>query len=163
MRRPSLKFAMFESPVGTLYLTFSGRYLTGVSFDKPADIPYAKGAALKGFLAELQSYFDGICTEFTPRIRFLKGTDFEQKVWACLRDIPYGETRAYGWIAEKIGNPTATRAVGRALSRNPVPIVLPCHRVVESDGSIGGYSSGVKRKIRLLELEYYTKMNQDKG
>jgi methylated-DNA-[protein]-cysteine S-methyltransferase len=162
MKKPALKYDMFESPLGTLYLTFTGRFLSGVSFDKPADIPYIKGVATEGFLNELLSYFGGMNTTFTPRLKFLKGTEFEKKVWACLHKIPYGETRTYGWVAEKIGKPAATRAVGRALSRNPLPIILPCHRVVDSDGSIGGYSSGVQKKRRLLELEYYTKMNQEK-
>jgi methylated-DNA-[protein]-cysteine S-methyltransferase len=162
MGKPAVKFDIFDSPLGKLYLTFSGRHLSCLSFDKPVDIPYIKGTAPEGLINELQSYFGGIETTFNPRLRFLKGTEFEKKVWACLLEIPYGETRSYGWIAEKIGKPAATRAVGRALSRNPVPIILPCHRVVDSDGSIGGYSSGIQKKRRLLELEYYTKLNQDK-
>jgi O-6-methylguanine DNA methyltransferase len=93
----------------------------------------------------------------------LIGTEFERKVWAALNEIPFGETRTYKWIAEKIGNPAAVRAVGRALSKNPIPIVIPCHRVIESDGSIGGYSSGVNIKKRLLELEYYSKMTMNNG
>ena len=85
------------------------------------------------------------------------------KVWYALNEIPYGETKTYKWIAEKIGKPAAVRAVGQALSKNPIPIVVPCHRVIESDGSIGGYSSGVNVKKRLLEMEYYSgkTMNND--
>ena len=162
MRKTSLFYDKFESPIGVLYLTFSGKYLAAVSFSKPADTAYKKGGAPKRFLKEMASYFDGKNSEFTPEIKFMTGTDFERKVWNCLRKIPYGETRTYGWVAGKAGNPAATRAVGRALSKNPIAIVLPCHRVIESDGSTGGYSSGVNKKIRLLELEYYSRMNTGK-
>ena len=162
MRKFSLLYDKYESPVVVLYLTFSGKYLTAVSFSKPADIAYKKGGVPKSFLKEMASYFNGTNSEFTPEIKFLSGTDFERKVWDCLKRIPYGETRTYGWVAEKAGNPAATRAVGRALSKNPVAIVLPCHRVIESDGSTGGYSSGVNIKIRLLELEYYSNMKHNK-
>jgi len=79
-----------------------------------------------------------------------------------LKEIPFGQTRSYKWVAEKVGKPAAVRAVGRALSKNPVPIVVPCHRVIESDGSIGGYSSGVRRKRRLLEMEYYSKQQRER-
>ncbi len=151
----------FESPVGMIYLLFSGRSLIEVSFSKPPDTAYRKGAAPKKFIKELQSYFSGADTEFRQEIKLIKGTDFEQRVWLSIRDIPFGETRSYKWVAEKVGSPAAVRAVGQALSKNPIPIILPCHRVVESSGSIGGYSPGVNKKVRLLEMEYYSKM--DKG
>jgi len=160
MNKPSLFYDLFESTVGTLFLIFSGRLLAGVSFEKPSDIAFKKGAAPGSFIKELASYFQSSNAGFSQQIKFVTGTDFERKVWLSLRDIPYGETRTYKWIAEKAGNPSATRAAGRALSKNPTPIVLPCHRVIESDGSVGGYSSGINIKIRLLELEYYSKMNK---
>ena len=160
MKIPSLFYDLFESPVGTLFLIFSGRLLVKISFEKPSDIAFKKGSAQGSFIRELESYFQGSNAGFSQHIRFLTGTDFERKVWTSLKDIPYGETRTYKWIAEKAGNTSATRAAGRALSKNPVPIVLPCHRVIESDGSVGGYSSGTNIKIRLLELEYYSKMSK---
>ncbi|MBI5676772.1 MAG: methylated-DNA--[protein]-cysteine S-methyltransferase [Nitrospirae bacterium] len=160
MKMPSLFYDLFESPVGTLFLIFSGKSLVKISLKKPSDIALKKGVASTSFIKELESYFQGSNAGFGQQIRFLTGTDFERKVWASLKDIPYGETRTYKWIAEKAGSPSATRAAGRALSKNPVPIVLPCHRVIESDGSVGGYSSGINMKIRLLELEYYSKMNK---
>jgi methylated-DNA-[protein]-cysteine S-methyltransferase len=89
-----------------------------------------------------------------------EGTDFEKKVWETLRKIPYGETRTYKWLAEEIGKPQAFRAVGNALGKNPIPIIFPCHRVIESDGSLGGYSGGVDIKRRLIEIEYYTKQSK---
>ncbi|MBI4683305.1 MAG: methylated-DNA--[protein]-cysteine S-methyltransferase [Nitrospirae bacterium] len=158
--KSSLCYDIFDSPLGPLYLIFSGRLLSGISFSKPLNTPFKKGAAQESFIIELRSYFSGTNSEFRQEIRFLTGTDFEKKVWSALRKIPFGETRSYKWIAGKVGNPSAVRAVGRALSKNPVPIVIPCHRVIESDGSIGGYSSGVDRKIRLLEMEYYAKLNK---
>jgi methylated-DNA-[protein]-cysteine S-methyltransferase len=155
----SVFYDIFESPLGTLYLIFSRKSLAGVSFKKPFQIAFKKGLAPKSFLKELEDYFKGEDKGFSQKIKFLKGTDFEKKVWTCLKGIPYGETRTYKWLAEKIGNPLATRAIGQALSKNPIPIILPCHRVIESDGSIGGFSSGVNIKVRLLEKEYYSKAN----
>ncbi|MEE8328834.1 MAG: methylated-DNA--[protein]-cysteine S-methyltransferase [Thermodesulfovibrionia bacterium] len=160
MHKPSLFYDIFESRVGLLYLIFSRESLAGISFKKPARIAFKKGAAPKSFIKELKDFFRGDDRGFSQRIKFLKGTDFEKKIWSCLKDIPFGETRTYKWIAEKIGNPSATRAVGRALSKNPVPIVLPCHRIIESNGSIGGYSSGIKIKRKLLEMEYYSEANK---
>jgi methylated-DNA-[protein]-cysteine S-methyltransferase len=157
MSKSSLSYDIFESPIGTLYLIFSGKLLTGISFRKPVQMSFKKSPASKNFIKELENYFRGRRRDFTQRIKFLKGTDFDMRVWLCLKDIPFGETRTYKWIAERVGNSLATRAVGQALSRNPIPIVLPCHRVIESDGSIGGYSSGVNIKIKLLEMEYYRK------
>ena len=162
MQKLPLFYDIFKTPVGTLFLLFSGRALVEVSFKKPSNVAFKKGAAPKSLVKELVSYFSGTETNFSQDVKFLKGTDFEKSVWLSLRTIPYGETRSYKWVAEKIGNPSAVRAVGQALSKNPIPIVLPCHRVVESSGSIGGYSSGVDKKVRLLEMEYYSKMNMEK-
>jgi len=160
MKRPSMFFDIFESPLGTLYLIFSGEFLVGVSFKKPPEIPFRKNSVPGGFIKELRNYFSGSGKGFSQKIKFLKGGDFDKKVWGCLGEIPFGETRTYKWLAEKIGNPLAVRAVGKALSRNPLPIILPCHRVIESDGSIGGYSSGVNIKERLLKMEYYSKIGE---
>jgi O-6-methylguanine DNA methyltransferase len=141
-------------------MVFSGKFLCGISFEKPQNIPFKRDAAPKNFRRELSSYFEGSVSHFRQEIKFLTGTDFEQDVWYRLKDVPFGETRTYKWIAEKVGRPAAVRAVGRALSKNPIPIVIPCHRIIESDGSIGGYSSGVDRKRRLLDMEYYARMNR---
>ena len=158
MNNSPVFYDIFESPLGPLYLTFSGKTLSGVSFHKPAHTSFKKGAAPKSFLKELDAYFNGSKSTFDQEIKFLSGTDFEKAVWAALLKIPFGETRSYKWVAEEIDNPAAVRAVGRALSKNPIPVVVPCHRVIESDGSIGGFASGVEMKRRLLDLEYYAKM-----
>jgi len=149
----------FESPFGTLYLLLSGKTLKGITFQKPDEIP-RKGDAPALIKKELKEYFEHGREEFTQKIDFPKGTEFEKKVWLALKEVPYGETRTYKWLAEKVSRPSACRAVGRALSRNPIPIILPCHRIIESDGSIGGYSSGVDIKRKLLDIEYYTKLSK---
>ncbi len=150
---------MFMSSIGCLYLQFSGKFLAGISFKKPSGISFKKGSAPVEFIDELDAYFKGTNAIFTQKIKFLSGTEFEKKVWSVLIKIPFGETRSYKWIAEKIENPSATRAVGRALSKNPIPIVVPCHRVIESDGSIGVCAFGVEVRRRILDIEYYAKMN----
>ena len=83
----------------------------------------------------------------------MEGTPFQKKVWKAIATIPYGETRSYKWIAQKIGHPKAVRAVGQACGANPFPFIIPCHRVVASNGKIGGFSLGLKLKRRLLKLE----------
>jgi len=153
-------YDVFESPLGSIYLTFDGTALIGVSFVKPSSVSYKVKSTPEKFIKELALYFEGLNRVFSQEISFLTGTEFEREVWFSLMDIPFGETKSYKWVAEKIGRPGAVRAVGQALSKNPIPIVVPCHRVIESDGSIGGYSSGVNTKVRLLEMEYYAKMNK---
>ena len=81
------------------------------------------------------------------------GTDFQRKVWSTLRKIPRGQTRSYAWLAQQVGKPKATRAVGAACGANPIPVVIPCHRVIASDGSLGGFGGGLPIKRRLLQLE----------
>jgi len=154
-----LFYDIFKSPIGNLYLIFSGSFLSGLSFSKPSGIPFKRNSIPKDLLDDLQDYFNGNIVRFNPRVKFLIGTEFERSVWKTIKSIPFGETRTYKWVAQKIGKPSAMRAVGHALSKNPLPIIIPCHRVIESDGSLGGYSSGVDIKRRLLELEYYAKIN----
>jgi methylated-DNA-[protein]-cysteine S-methyltransferase len=149
---------VLESPVGHLYLIFASGVLTSISFSKPSNVLLRGKEGITLHRKELTEYFEKGRQEFTGETAFIEGTEFEKKVWATLREIPYGETRTYKWLAEKIGRPHAFRAVGNALGKNPIPIIYPCHRVVETDGSIGGYSAGVDIKRRLLELEYYTKL-----
>ncbi len=149
----------FASPLGVLYLLCSGKTLYEIDFQKPAGV-IGKGKAPPLLKKELKEYFENGREKFTQKIAFRKGTDFEKSVWEALKEIPYGETRTYKWLAETIGNPKASRAVGQALSRNPVPIIIPCHRIIESDGSLGGYSGGIHIKRRLLDIEYYMKLSK---
>jgi len=101
----------------------------------------------------LQRYFNGGRVLFRDRLDLSGATSFYRAVWEATISIPYGETRTYAWVAQQIGNPRALRAVGGALARNPFPIIVPCHRVVASNGSLGGFSGGLELKRRLLEME----------
>jgi len=101
---------------------------------------------------QLREYFNGERTTFDLDLS-LEGTPFQQKVWAALREIPYGETISYGDLAARLGRPGAARAVGNANGRNPVAIIVPCHRVIAAGGGLGGYSAGLERKRFLLDLE----------
>jgi methylated-DNA-[protein]-cysteine S-methyltransferase len=149
----------FDSPLGKLFLIFSGKKLSGIDFKKPADIP-RKGKAPDVIKNELEEYFEHGKDTFAMEIDLTRGTEFDHRVWLTLKEIPFGETKTYKWLAERIGKPNASRAVGQALGRNPIPILLPCHRIIESDGSLGGFSGGVDMKRRLLEKEYYIKMGK---
>lgn len=107
-------------------------------------------------IESFQSYYAGKMVVFTDRLDFSFATPFLRRVWEATRLIPYGETRSYGWVARQIGKPSAARAVGQALGRNPFLIVVPCHRVIAGDGGLGGFGSDPEMKRTLLELEKST-------
>jgi methylated-DNA-[protein]-cysteine S-methyltransferase len=104
-------------------------------------------------LQRLKSYFGGQRVAFADELDLSPATAFQREVWQLTRLVPYGETRSYGWMAEKLGKAGAGRAVGQALAGNPLPIIVPCHRVVAKGGKLGGYSGGVEKKRHLLQLE----------
>lgn len=147
-----------DSPVGPLTVVAEGDAVVGLYMDVPARAPSSKilgtsdGRGFTGVVEQLGAYFDGRLTRFDVPLR-LGGTPFQQRVWAALQEIPYGETTSYGEIATSLGQPTASRAVGLANGRNPVSIIVPCHRVVGSDGRLTGYGGGLPRKEQLLALE----------
>ena len=101
---------------------------------------------------QIQEYMEGKRDKFEVKIH-PEGTDFQQKVWQALQDIPYGALRSYGEIAKAVGNPKAARAVGAANGKNPIPLIIPCHRVVGSDGTMTGFGSGIDIKEKLIQLE----------
>ena len=156
---------IFESPVGELYIAEEEGSITLIGYRRSADI-YLKKAGVKGFeqtegrgtavietaVNQLEEYFSGIRKEFTLPLA-PRGTEFQLKVWKSLCEIPYGETRSYKDIAEAVGCPKGYRAVGMANNRNPVMIVIPCHRVIGSGGSLTGYAGGLERKQWLLDWE----------
>jgi methylated-DNA-[protein]-cysteine S-methyltransferase len=147
-----------DSPIGPLTLVAAGPDLAGVylSEHRHAPAPEVFGAREPGPLAEaarqLGEYFAGGRTEFTLELT-LDGTAFQQRVWTQLQAISYGQTISYGELARRIGQPAASRAVGLANGRNPVSIIVPCHRVVGADGRLTGYGGGLARKQYLLGLE----------
>ncbi len=104
-------------------------------------------------IGRFRAYFDGREVDFPDRLDLSVATSFQRRVWQAARLIPYGETRSYGWVASKTGRPKASRAVGQALGRNPLPVIVPCHRVLAADGGIGGFSGGIEAKRFLLSLE----------
>ena len=109
--------------------------------------------AFANLIQRLIRYFDGDTVNFAGKLDLNHATVFEKKVWQAAQAITYGQTRSYGWIAKRIGKPNAARAVGQALGRNTCPILIPCHRVISSNGGLGGFSGGIDLKQTLLNLE----------
>jgi methylated-DNA-[protein]-cysteine S-methyltransferase len=110
--------------------------------------------------ARLKRYFQGERASFPDELNLTGATPFQVRVWQAARLIPHGETRSYRWLAAQAGNQKAARAVGTALARNPLPIIVPCHRVVASNGGLGGFSGGLEMKRRLLSLEAQVNMGE---
>jgi methylated-DNA-[protein]-cysteine S-methyltransferase len=149
-------YAVVDSPVGPLTLVAEDDALVGLYLLDQRHRPVVAGARddrlLPGLREQLAAYWERELKDFDVPLR-LRGTSFQQQVWAGLRTIPYGETWSYGQLAAALGKPGASRAVGLANGRNPVAIVVPCHRVVGSGGSLTGYGGGLARKRWLLDLE----------
>ena len=142
---------LVESPITDLSVTTNEGVVTKIVFGKHTRrLPESR--LERQVAKELLEYFAGVRTEFTFPIE-ADGTDFNRKVWAQVSRIPYGKTKTYGEIARTIKNPGAFRAVGTANGRNPIPIVIPCHRVVAAGGKLGGFGGGLPLKRRLLDLE----------
>ena len=147
--------AVHETPIGPLTLHCGPHGITRLDFPGRApgrDEALRDPAALSVAAAQLDEYFAGRRTAFELPLD-LGGTPFQQRVWAALREIPYGTTVTYTEVAHAVGRPDIVRAVGAAVGRTPVPIVVPCHRVVGADGSLTGYGGGLQRKRALLDLE----------
>ena len=147
------RIAIYHSPVGDMQLEYENGAVTALKTVKAGVQPEgAPDALAETVFRQLDEYFAGTRTAFdfpcAPQ-----GTPFQQKVWAALCEIPYGETRSYKQIAEAVGKPKACRAVGMANNRNPIIIVIPCHRVIGANGALTGYGGGIARKVKLLELE----------
>jgi methylated-DNA-[protein]-cysteine S-methyltransferase len=147
-------YIQIPSPIGPLLLDGTEHALQGVHMAPAAPLPGWRKARepFSNAIEQLDQYFAGERTEFELELD-LRGTQFQKDVWNALLTIPYGETRSYGEIARQIGRPDRARAVGAANGSNPVSIIVPCHRVIGSDGSLTGYGGGLPRKRFLLELE----------
>jgi methylated-DNA-[protein]-cysteine S-methyltransferase len=148
------------SPLGTLTLAVQGDALVRVWFDGQKHQPDARSwtkdpthPVLLAACEQLAQYFAGERTAFELPLGLLAGTTFQRSVWEALRAIPFGTTTSYGALAQRVGRPQALRAVGAAVGRNPLGIVLPCHRVLGSQGALTGYAGGLVRKQALLALE----------
>ncbi len=139
---------------------FSEREPEGTASSEPGtgkihSVKFRKSKPATGFLKGLRRYFNGEKVDFRCGIDLRDYSNFEQAVYKTLMAIPYGRVRTYQWVAQKAGSPRASRAVGNALAKNPLPIIIPCHRVIKSDGSLGNFSAigGAKLKKKLLEME----------
>jgi methylated-DNA-[protein]-cysteine S-methyltransferase len=147
-----------DSPIGKLLLIGTEDALYGVHFQsgprpmKPAKEWVASEKPFKEVIRQLKAYFAGKLTEFDLPLS-PHGTEFQLKVWETLRTIPYGETWSYGELARRIRKPAASRAVGAANGQNPIPVIVPCHRVIGADGSLTGFGGGLPIKQKLLALE----------
>jgi methylated-DNA-[protein]-cysteine S-methyltransferase len=153
-----LMYTSIDSPIGELLLLGDGEALHGLYMQegrKPIRIASSwieSAATFADVRTQLGAYFGGERTTFDTRLS-MAGNSFELRVWRALSDIPYGETVSYGELARRLGQPTAARAVGLANGRNPIAVIVPCHRVIGADGSLTGYGGGLERKRLLLELE----------
>jgi methylated-DNA-[protein]-cysteine S-methyltransferase len=157
---PHIELATYNSPLGTMTLAASAQGLCGVWFDGQAHQPDPQQwemntahPVLQAACSQLAAYFAAQAARFALPLDVSLGTPFQQSVWKRLQAIPYGVTQSYGEIARYLGQPAASRAVGAAVGRNPLSIIVPCHRVVGSDGALTGYAGGLERKIALLQLE----------
>lgn len=158
MKTTTLYWHEIDSPIGRLLLAGDGASLIQVCFQsgprprQPANDWVADGAPFRAAIAQLGEYFAGERHRFDLRLA-PRGTEFQRQVWRALTEIPYGKTVSYGELARRIGKPSASRAVGLANGANPLPIIVPCHRVIGADGSLTGFGGGLPIKRKLLALE----------
>jgi methylated-DNA-[protein]-cysteine S-methyltransferase len=149
-------WTVVESPIGGIGVAVDADVVHRVTFGAPlgSAVPDATAdAVMADTVRQLREYFAGERTDFElPTVRH-EGTDFDRAVWEAIAGIPYGQTRSYGALARAVGDPSAAQAVGTACHRNPLPIIVPCHRVIGADGKLVGFGGGLKRKQWLLELE----------
>lgn len=154
-----IQIETYPSPVGTLFL---GAYeekacFVGLneipSFFKQSFFKLGSQSIFSDFSDQLKAYFEGKLKSFNLPIHFFYGTSFQHKVWNTLATIPYAKTQSYEWLANQVKAPKAFRAAGSANAKNPLPIILPCHRIIQKNGSLGGYAGGIKMKNQLLKHE----------
>jgi methylated-DNA-[protein]-cysteine S-methyltransferase len=156
----SIVQARYQSPLGSMIVAATARGLAGVWFEGQRHMPDSSAwsqdpdhPVLRQACSQLDEYFAGRRDTFDLPLDLQGGTPFQQSVWQALLSIPRGSTTSYGQLSKSIGAPAAVRAVGAAVGRNPVSIVVPCHRVVGSNGALTGYAGGLERKTALLQLE----------
>ena len=167
--KTALTYTTFETATGWVGIVDSPKGIMRITTGQASsrDALNALGAKANGaayspnefqdITERFQKYFRGEPVSFPDEIDLSDATPFQRRIWQAARTIPYGETRSYGWVARQAGNPKAARAVGQAMNRNPLSILMPCHRVVASDGGIGGFGGGIEMKQRLLRMEGVTR------
>ena len=147
----------YESPIGWIDIITEGNDLLRTGFREELlfdSLSPPAAPIVVEVIERLDRYFDGEPVDFSDiPVEVMDSTDFQQQVWNIIDQIPYGEVRSYQWIAEQIGKPKSARGVGNAVGANPFPILRPCHRVIRSNGALGGYGGGLERKRQLLALE----------
>ena len=160
-----LFYAIFNTAAGWAGILGSTAGLRRVTLPRRSDqeVYHSLGSSLsqaalshhryEDLIERLRAYFNGDKADFPDKLDLAGATHFQREVWRAARLIPYGETRSYAWVAGRIGKPGAARAVGQALGRNPLPVIVPCHRVLASGGGLGGFSGGLDMKRYLLHLE----------
>ncbi|TQQ84370.1 methylated-DNA--[protein]-cysteine S-methyltransferase [Peptacetobacter hominis] len=146
-----------DTSIGKITVEEIDEYISGIyfgDFSEISDEIYLKKntETIENVFLQLEEYFEGKRQEFDIKI-LIRGTEFQKKVWNALMEIPYGKAVSYKYIAEKIGNPNASRAVGNANNKNRIMILIPCHRVISKDGKLVGYAGGLDKKKKLLEIE----------
>lgn len=159
MSLPAKFYTYYDSPLGPLLLAGTQAALMIIDFPvngeaRAPDSDWKRNDdVFATTIDQLKEYFSGERIEFSVALE-LEGSDFQKKVWAALQTIPFGTTISYGEVAIRIGQPTASRAVGMANNANPVPIIVPCHRVIGADKSMTGFGGGIDIKVKLLEMEF---------
>ncbi len=161
-----IHYSCLDSPFGPVFISKTIKGVCFINLSKISEAefqsllrkrfrkkPIRNDKKLKSVINELSDYFKGNHVNFKSILDLNIGTEFQKKVWNKIHEIPYGELRTYKWIASEIGNLKAVRAVGNAVGKNPVPPIIPCHRVIRTDGNLGGFSSGISLKKWLLRLE----------
>lgn len=148
----------YKSPIGWIDIIAEGNQILRASFSEvepPSEPTFPPTfPVLNRTIKLLDLYFAGGPIDFAEiSVQLVYATDFQQQVWEAIRQIPYGEVRSYQWIADRIGRPKSARSIGNAVGANPVSILIPCHRVIRSNGALGGYGGGLERKRQLLALE----------
>lgn len=158
LHQASAYYTEMDSPIGTLLITGNGDAITGLHMDNQSTRPVIDerwcrdDSVFRDARAQLAAYFEGELQHFDLPLAGA-GTSFQKTVWHALREIPYGTTQTYGELARRIGNHNASRAVGLANGRNPIGIIVPCHRVIGANGALTGYAGGIERKQWLLAHE----------
>lgn len=160
------KYSIFQTKLGYMGAVLSPKGLHMVILPKKSEAEVKRELekhytgelirdekGLAGIVKKIDNYLAGKKVVFNEKMDVVGGTPFEIKVWDTCNGIPYGETRSYDWIAKQVGNPREVRAVGQALKHNRLPIVIPCHRVINKSGDLGGFSAGVEMKRKLLKIE----------